>query len=79
MSIYIDKIRIRNYKSVQNLEMVLDKDLTVLIGQNNVGKTAILEAIRLGFNYNVVEKEYVFFTQSYPFSQDKEIIIDPVP
>ncbi len=39
-------IHIQNFRGIQNLELDLD-DLVVLIGENNTGKTAILQAIRL--------------------------------
>lgn len=39
-------IHIQNFRGIKNLELDLD-DLTVLIGENNVGKTAILHAIRI--------------------------------
>lgn len=41
----ISKVRIRNFRSVKNLEMDLGPT-TVLIGPNNTGKTAILDAVR---------------------------------
>ena len=41
----ISKVRIRNFRSVKSLEMDLGPT-TVLIGPNNTGKTAILDAVR---------------------------------
>ena len=37
---------IKNFRSVKETELILG-DCTVLIGPNNVGKTAILDAIRI--------------------------------
>ena len=42
----ITRIEIRNFRSIRNLAVDLG-DTTVLIGPNNVGKTAILDAVRL--------------------------------
>jgi len=42
----ITRIHIENFRSIRNLEMNLG-DATVLIGQNNAGKTAILDAVRI--------------------------------
>src|SRR5262245_8117754 len=42
----ITKLHIRNFRSIQSLELVLD-DVTVFIGPNNAGKSAILEALRI--------------------------------
>ncbi|MGO9594782.1 MAG: ATP-dependent nuclease [Steroidobacteraceae bacterium] len=41
----ISKVRIHNFRSIKNLEMDLGPT-TVLIGPNNTGKTAILDAVR---------------------------------
>ena len=42
----ITRIHIENFRSIRNLKMDLG-DATVLIGQNNAGKTAILDAVRI--------------------------------
>jgi putative ATP-dependent endonuclease of OLD family len=42
----ISKIRIRNFRSVQSLDLTLD-DTTVFIGANNAGKSAVLDALRI--------------------------------
>lgn len=47
---YISKIRIRNYKSfLDSGEINVDDSLFALIGQNNTGKSAILDAIQCVF------------------------------
>jgi putative ATP-dependent endonuclease of OLD family len=42
----ITKVKIQNFRSIRNLELDLNTT-TVLIGPNNAGKTAILDAIRI--------------------------------
>ena len=42
----ITKLKIRNFRSIKSLDIELG-DTTVLIGQNNAGKSAILDAIRI--------------------------------
>jgi putative ATP-dependent endonuclease of the OLD family len=42
----ITRLRIENFRSVRALDLSLG-DTTVLIGQNNAGKTAILDAARI--------------------------------
>ena len=42
----ITRIKIENFRSIRSLEMELG-DATILIGQNNAGKTAILDAVRI--------------------------------
>ena len=42
----LEKIDIVNFKGIRNLSLRLDKT-TVLIGENNTGKTTVLEAIQI--------------------------------
>jgi putative ATP-dependent endonuclease of OLD family len=42
----ISRLKIENFRSIRNLDIDLG-DTTVLIGQNNAGKTAILDAVRI--------------------------------
>ena len=45
-SILIDKIRIKGFRGLDNIELSL-QDTTVLTGANNVGKTSVLKALQL--------------------------------
>jgi len=45
----IDRVHIENFRCVRDLDLVLD-ETTVLIGANNAGKTAIMEAIRIALS-----------------------------
>ena len=42
----INHIHIENFRSIKCLDLDLD-DITVLIGANNTGKTAILDSVRI--------------------------------
>lgn len=42
----IGRIRIRNFRSIESLDLALD-DTTVFIGANNAGKSAVLDAVRI--------------------------------
>ncbi|WP_337982336.1 ATP-dependent nuclease [Lysinibacillus sp. C5.1] len=44
---YIEKININNYKSFANLEILCDKSFNIIIGENNIGKSSIFEALLL--------------------------------
>jgi len=41
------ELQIRNFRKIQNLTVVFPPGLTVLVGENNSGKTAIIDALRL--------------------------------
>lgn len=47
---FIKKLRVKNYKSfVDSGDIIIDKNLFALIGQNNAGKSAVLDAIQCVF------------------------------
>ncbi|MBT3379344.1 MAG: DUF2813 domain-containing protein [Lentisphaerae bacterium] len=43
----LSKITIDNFRGIEHAEIELDRDVTVLVGENNTGKTSVLEALRL--------------------------------
>jgi putative ATP-dependent endonuclease of OLD family len=42
----VRRLQIENYRGIQRMDLELD-DITVLIGENNTGKTAVLDALRV--------------------------------
>ena len=44
---YIKLLKIRDFKSIRNIEVRLDRQFSILTGVNNSGKTTILEALSL--------------------------------
>ena len=40
----LDSIRLRNFRGIKDLTLGLDETLTVLVGENGVGKTSLLDA-----------------------------------
>lgn len=44
---HISKLHICNFRCIEDLELSFDSGLNVIIGENNTGKTAILDALRL--------------------------------
>ncbi|USS86317.1 AAA family ATPase [Fructilactobacillus cliffordii] len=52
---YLEKIKIHNYKTFKDFEMDFNKDLNIIVGENGVGKTSILESI------GIVLNQYIFF------------------
>ena len=50
ISMYITNIKIRNFRAIENLDLDLNKGLNVLIGENNSGKTSVIDLLRLIFD-----------------------------
>ena len=48
----IKDIHIQNYRGIKDLKIKDFKRINLLVGDNNSGKTSVLEAILLGTNYN---------------------------
>ncbi len=44
---WIKKLRIKNFRQIENLEIQFNKGLSVLVGENNCGKTTIIDALRM--------------------------------
>lgn len=44
---YIKKVKIHNFKCYKDFEITLDKGLNIIVGDNEAGKSTILEAINL--------------------------------
>ena len=52
---YLQSIKINNFRIFQNFELELNKGLNILIGENDSGKTALIDAIRLVLDTNSSE------------------------
>ena len=63
---YISKVEIYNFRSHKNTLIELS-ETNVLIGQNNTGKTAFLDAI----NYAIGMKKGIPFEDDFYASEDK--------
>jgi putative ATP-dependent endonuclease of OLD family len=46
----LSSVRIQNFRGIRDLTFELEPDVTVLIGENNSGKTSVLEALRFGLD-----------------------------
>lgn len=45
---YIQKVKIENFRAINELDLVFDSKFNLIIGDNGVGKTSVLEAIAIG-------------------------------
>lgn len=68
----IKKITIKNFKSIETLELVCNENFNVIIGENNIGKTTIFEAIHLwkicyDSNIKKDKKQFYAMTKNIPF------------
>lgn len=76
--IKITEVRVRNFRSLRNVNITLDW-FTVLIGENNAGKSNFIDAIKIaiGIGLKRVEREDIYIDpyETYP-PEDRESLID---
>lgn len=63
---YIRKLKINRFRSIKELSLCFNKGLNILIGENNTGKTAIIDALRLCLGYGSIRRD-IFFSKDYDF------------
>ena len=61
---FLKKIQIRNFRGIRDLTLILD-DFCVLIGENNSGKSSVLDALRLSLTRPLTGKGAVFEEYDY--------------
>jgi len=52
---YVSELHIQNFRIFETLKLSLNPGLNVLVGENNSGKTALIDAIRLTLDTNSAE------------------------
>ena len=71
---YIEKFIIKNFRGIEDITLSFNKGLNVFIGENNAGKTAIIDALRVCLSYGNQRRE-IYISQS-DFHIDKNTISD---
>jgi len=71
---YLEKFIIKNFRGIEDISLTFNKGLNVLIGENNAGKTAIIDALRVCLSYGNQRRE-IYISQS-DFHHNKNSICD---
>ena len=66
----LSTVKIRNFRGIRSLDLRLERDVTVLIGENNSGKTSILEAMRIGLE--LIKSDRTVNFSEYDFYRDQQ-------
>ena len=75
MAIIVNNIKIQNFRSLKEVSVELD-NCTVLVGKNNCGKSNIIQAIGLAFDFSSIRREDIFMSPDEPYDESKKVIID---
>ena len=62
---YIQEVRVRNFRVFGNDGVIFtfNKGINVVIGENNNGKSALIDAIRIAFSCSLYKKD-IFFSKT---------------
>ncbi len=71
---YLERFIIKNFRGVKDISLTFNKGLNVLIGENNAGKTAIIDALRICLSYGNQRRD-IYISRS-DFYIDKNAIND---
>lgn len=72
---YVSEIYIQNFRIFENLSLKLNAGLNVLVGENNSGKTALIDAIRLTLDTKSAEWTRIIETDFHNASENFTIKI----
>lgn len=81
---FLKKIAIKNFRCLKSLTLDFHKGVNILVGENNSGKTAIIDALRICFSYGnqyrdiFVTLNDFYINTSNPTSDLKDIEFDLV-
>lgn len=71
----ISKLYIKNFRGYAEQTIELHKDLNVIIGKNDVGKSTILEALEVFFNNNTIKIDVLDLNKKRADKEDGDITI----
>ena len=61
---YIEQLTIKNFRGIEKSSISFNKSINILIGSNNIGKSAIIDSLRLIFSYGSSQKRDIYISES---------------
>lgn len=61
---YLETLDIQNFRGIKQASLVFNKNINILIGSNNVGKSAIIDTLRLVFSYGTNQRRDIYISES---------------
>ncbi len=76
-AVYVERVRIENFRGIASCELELEPALTLLVGRNNVGKSRILSALHLALGArNADVDDFTVGSQALPVI---DVVLAPTP
>lgn len=72
---YLKSLKIKNFRRIRELSFHFSKGVNILLGENNVGKTAIIDALRIMLVHGIESISSSFTDDDFPVST---VITDPI-
>ncbi len=72
---YLEKFHIKNFRTIEDLTLIFNKGLNILIGVNNSGKTAIIDALRICLGYGNLHRD--LYVKDTDFHFQRNVIAEP--
>ena len=79
LAMRLSKVTIENFRGIERAEIDLERDVTVLVGENNTGKTSVLEALRLCLDVVKSDKTCNFTEYDVYRDQDFQDLVSSRP
>lgn len=73
--IYLQRLHVANFRILKNIDVTFQPHTNVIIGENNIGKTALIDALRLALRAGRYKKD-IYVTQEDFNDETQEIAID---
>ena len=70
---YLKTLFIKNFRSIKETTVQWHKGVNVLVGENNTGKTAILDALRICLSFGDAQRDIWIRREDYHVSSDGKI------
>lgn len=67
---YLEKFNIKNFRTIETLSLTFNKGLNILIGENNSGKTAIIDALRICIGYGNLRRDLYVKDSDFHFQRN---------
>jgi len=58
--VYIEKVEINNFRNLDGIKMRFDSKINFIVGENNLGKSNLLDCLNTVFNYNRFKEDDFF-------------------
>jgi putative ATP-dependent endonuclease of OLD family len=74
--VFLKKVKIKNFRCIKDATIEFNKGVNILIGENNSGKTTIIDALRLCLSYGKQQRDiWVSLNDFYIDKNDPEYVL----